>query len=164
VVCKKHYIEVVLKELLHVGQPSAYIPATNDSSELIEKHIQCLRGWNIGIPSDMEQLPSMYWLPKLHKTPYGSRFIAASSKCSTRPLSGLLMTCLSHIMTQFKEYCNGIYRNTGINCFWIINNSQQVLQSLHLFNVNSKAVGFENFDFSTLYTSIPHDSLKCYYR
>ena len=108
----------------------------------------------------MEQLPSIYWLPKLHKTPYGSRFIAASSTCSTKPLSGLLTTCLSHIMTHFKEYCNGIYTNTGINCFWIINNLQQVLQSLQLLNVTSEAVGFESFDFSTLYTSIPHDSLK----
>ena len=26
--------------------------------------------------------------------------------------------------------------------------------------LNSEVVGFESFDFSTLYTSIPHDSLK----
>ena len=30
-------------------------------------------------------------------------------------------------------YCHGIYNNTGVNCFWIINNSKQVLDKLHTF-------------------------------
>ena len=80
----------------------------------------------------MEQLPTMYWLPKLHKNPYGSRFIAASNKCSTMPLLGLLTTIL-------KEYCAGIFRNTGVNCFWVINNAQLVLQSMHALNDTSAA-------------------------
>ena len=61
------------------------------------------------------------------------------------------------ILTHFSEYCNGIYKNTGINCFWIINNSQQVLNRVH--NISS-ARCFDSYDFSTLYTSIPHNSLK----
>ena len=32
---------------------------------------------------------SFYWLPKLHKNPYGHRFIAAASACTTKPLSKL---------------------------------------------------------------------------
>ena len=43
------------------------------------------------------------------------------------------------------------YNNTGVNCFWIINNSQQILDKLHTNNHFSKA---------KLYTSIPHVSLK----
>ena len=78
-------------------------------------------------------------------------FIAASNKCSTKSLSKLL-TC------HFKEYCNGIYSNTGVNCFWIIENSQQVLD--HLVKIISSAMHVDSFDFSNLYTSIPHASLK----
>ena len=62
---------------------------------------------------------------------------------------------------HFKEYCNGIFRNSGINCFWIINNSLQVLSLLSTLNVGSKAKHLDSFDFATLYTNIPHDSLKC---
>ena len=93
----------------------------------------------------------------MHKTPYSSRFIAASNKCTTKPLSGLLTTCLSAVVTHFKEYCN---RNTGINCFWIINNSQHVIDTLQGINASVKAKHFDSYDFSTLYTSIPHVSLK----
>ena len=41
-----------------------------------------------------------------------------------------------------------------------INNSQQVLHNLHKINDTSKAYHFDSFDFSTLYTSISHSSLK----
>ena len=106
------------------------------------------------------RLPSFYWLLKMHKDPYGASFIAASSKCTTKPLSELLTSCLSLVMIHFKEYYEGIYRNTGIHCFWIVNNSQQVISTLEDLNTSAKAKHFDSYDFSTLYTSIPHDSLK----
>ena len=59
-----------------------------------------------------------------------------------------------------REYCNGIYNRTGVNCFWIVDNSQQVLNRIRKTNYFSPAKHFDSFDFSTLYTSIPHDSLK----
>ena len=45
----------------------------------------------IEVQEQHEQLSSFYWLPKLHKKPYGSRFIAASNKCTTKWLSSLLL-------------------------------------------------------------------------
>ena len=37
---------------------------------------------------DVEKtLPTMYWTPKMHKTPIGSHFIIASKLCSTKPIS-----------------------------------------------------------------------------
>ena len=133
------------------------VHADNDGYAIVCRHIVYMKSKNISIPHEMEQLPCMYWLPKLHKTPFGSRFIAASNKCTTKPLSRLLTACLTTIMIHFKEYCDGIFRNTGVNCFWIINNSQQVLSSLSYLNKVSRA---KRFDFTTLYTNIPHDTLK----
>lgn len=73
----------------------------------------------------MRQLPTFYWLPKMHKNPIGSKIIAASSACTTKPLSQLLTTALKLVTQHFKEYCGGIARNTGVNCFWITDNSKE---------------------------------------
>ena len=40
---------------------------------------------------------TLYWLPKLHKS---TRFIAASNKCTTKPLSSLLTDCLTSVLIQ----------------------------------------------------------------
>ena len=74
----------------------------------------------------MEELPCFSWLPKLHKTLFVSRFIAASNKCTMKPLSGLLTACLHTVNLHFKEYnyyYSGVFKNSDINCFWIVNNS-----------------------------------------
>ena len=52
--------------------------------------------------------------------------------------TGLLLTILIH----YKQYCDGIYNHSGINCFWIINNSTEVLDRLHQINKTSRAKNF----------------------
>ena len=93
-------MEIILSELSIVN-PSTYISVNKDCSTLIAGHVVDLAKWNIAVASKMKPLPTLYWLPKLHKSPYGSRFIAASNICTTKPLSRLLTSCLS------LEYCEG---------------------------------------------------------
>ena len=52
------------------------------------------------VDEDHSKLPTLYWLPKLHKRPYKSRFIANSSACTTTELSILLTSCLTAIKTM----------------------------------------------------------------
>ena len=92
-------------------------------------------------------------------TLHGARFIAASNKCTTKQLSSLLTSCFKTILIHYKQYCSGIYKNTGVNCFWIIDNSMEVLDRLRNINRTSRAKSFDSFDFSTLYTNIPHEAL-----
>ena len=162
VVCKKYYLDVILKELTsNPDLPATYVVENTRNVQIVNKHLEDIVGkMRISVKENMEQLPSFYWLPKLHKTPYGSRFIAASNKCTTKSLSSTLTSCLTTVTVHFQEYCEGIFKNTGVNCFWIIKNSQQVLHNLQKINDTSKAYHFDSFDFSTLYTSIPHSSLK----
>ena len=42
---------------------------------------------------NQDKVPTLYWLPNLHKTPYKTRFIANSSSCTTIELSKLLNSC-----------------------------------------------------------------------
>ena len=44
---------------------------------------------------NQDKVPTLYWLPKLHKNPYKARFIANSSSCITTELSKLLTSCLT---------------------------------------------------------------------
>ena len=52
------------------------------------------------VDENHSKLPTLYWLPKLHKRPYKSRFIANSSACTTTELSILLTSCLTAIKTK----------------------------------------------------------------
>ena len=72
---------------------------------------------------------------------------------TTKQLSSLLTSCFKTILIHYKQYCSGIYKNTGVNCFWIIDNSMEVLDRLRNINRTSRAKSFDSFDFSTLYTT-----------
>ena len=52
------------------------------------------------VDEDHSKLPTLYWLPKLHKRPYKSRCIANSSACTTTEVSILLTSCLTAIKTM----------------------------------------------------------------
>ena len=81
----------------------------------------------------------------------------SSASCTTKPLSKLLTHCLKLILKHYKEYCKGIERRTGVNCFWVINNSTKVTNTLDKLR---HARALDSFDFSTLYTNTPHSQLK----
>ena len=79
--------------------------------------------------------------------------MAASSACTTKPLSKLLTQCLKPILRHYRQYCTGTEWKTGINCFWVVNNSMEVLDTLCKVR---RACTVDSFDFSTLYAKIPH--------
>ena len=115
VICKKY----IIRELMNTSSSqNTYHLLASDMIPIVDKHLEYMKSKNILVPPTMEELASLYWLTKMHKTPYGSRFIMASNRCTTKPLSGLLTACLSTILLHYKEYCNGIFVNTGINCYW----------------------------------------------
>ena len=75
-------------------------------------------------------LPTMYWLPKVHKRPYKAQFIANSSSCTTSELSKLLTSCLTAVKNHVIRYCEKVYERSGKNLFWSIKNSGEVLNKL----------------------------------
>ena len=112
---------------------------TEKPETIIDRHTDYLTNHNINIPEKTYKLPSFYWLPKMHKTPVGNRFIAASDMCTTKALSKLISYCLKLIVKHFREYCNGIKGRTKANCFWIVDSSTPVLDLIDKLN-NSASV------------------------
>ena len=97
VVCKKYYLDVVIMELCST---STYKKVNSDCMSVINRHLDYMFKSGIDVCEQHERLPSFYWLPKLHKTPYGTRFIAASNRCTTKQLSALLTSCFKTIITR----------------------------------------------------------------
>ena len=77
--------------------------------EIISNHTSFMASCNINLSSEDYNLPSVYWKPKLHKYPNKQRFIAGSSKCSTKKLSKLLTIILTKIKEGIQKYCDTIY-------------------------------------------------------
>ena len=92
-------------------------------------------------------------------SPVKHRFIAGSSKYTTKQLSSLLTKILTVIKTGPEKYCSTKTSHTRVNNMWILKNSTNLLSSPGHLRV-CKAFSIQTFDFSTLYTSIPHDLLK----
>ena len=103
-------------------------------------------------------LHTLYWLPKLLKRPFKSRFIAYSSACTTAELSILLTSCLTAIKDHVIKYCTKVYEWNGKNLFWSIKTSGEILNKLK--SRGFLASSLSAYDFSTLYTSLPHNLIK----
>ena len=69
---------------------------------------------------DQSKFPTLYWLRKLHKRPYKSRFIANSSECTTTELSILLTSCFTAINNHVIKYCTTVYERNGKNYFGLL--------------------------------------------
>ena len=112
----------------------------------------------MSIKEKQDRLPTLYWLPKLHKRPYKARFIANSSSCMTTVLSKLLTSCLTAVKKHWIRYYDTVYERDGINYFWSIKNSNDVLNKFK--SKNFQASKLSTYDFSTLYTTLPHHLIK----
>ena len=139
------------------GNPTYNLTAMS-KEEILQNHhsvmLTVMLAFGISLPEEDIDLPKLYWIPKLHKNPYKQRYIAGSAKCSTKPLSQILTRILTAVKEGLQKYYDTAYARSGVNQMWILKNSKELLENLH--SVNS----IKSFDFSTLYTTIPHDKLK----
>ena len=92
------------------------------------------------------------------KKPYKARFIANSSSCTTTELSKLLTSCLTTIKNHVIKYCEKVYERSGKNLFWSIKNSCEVLNKLKSRGFRASSLSI--YDFSILYTTLPHNLIK----
>ena len=152
-----YYIDTLKRELVDTNacklQPSL-------SLRVIVVGHGCHTALHFGVKAKENQnkVPTLYWLPKLHKKPYKVRFIANSSSCTTTELSKMLTSCLTAVKKHVIKYCGKVYERSGKNLFWSIKNLGEILDKLkaRVFNATS----LSTYDFSTLYTTLPRDLIK----
>ena len=161
-ICKAFYYSCLREELDdsdNRNASSTYQRTNLTKSEILINHRSVLSSFGVNTKDDDIDLPSLYWIPKLHKDPYKQRFIAGSSSCSPKPLSKLLTSILTAAKEGLKKYSDVIYSHSGINQIWILKNSKELLDNLQSHSLTS-IHSIKTYDFSTLYTTIPHTKLK----
>ena len=96
IICARYCIETLIKEL---GLDNCSTPRGNStytscqmlSEDIVNTHDTFMKSLGIELSDDDKRLP----YPKLHKFPVKDRFIAGSSKCTTKQLSNLLTKILT---------------------------------------------------------------------
>ena len=82
-VCRLYYINTRKRELVDTD---AYKSQPSLSERVIVDGHGCHTALHFGV-KNQDKVPTLYWLPKLHKKPYIARFIANSSSCTTTYIS-----------------------------------------------------------------------------
>ena len=108
VICKRYYIKTLIKEL---GLDNCSTPTKNStytsyqmsSEDIVNTHDTVVKSLGTELSEEDKRLPYLYWTPTLHKSPVKHRFIAGSSKCTTKQFSSLLTKILTVIKTGLKN-------------------------------------------------------------
>ena len=108
---------------------------------------------SIGLESDVKDiLPHIVLFPKLSQ-----RFMVSYAKCIIKPLARNITLGLKAVYNQICRYSNMIFKITGINRNWIVNNNVPIIEC---FDNNSNFRNIKTYDFTTLYKSLIHDEIK----
>ena len=67
---------------IEITATTTYEPVTENKEDIIRRNLLYMIYKCIGVKHELQCLPFFYWLPRLHKQRYSSRFIAASCKCT----------------------------------------------------------------------------------
>ena len=160
IVCKRFYIERTINELGMLDTPSeTYKFSDINPNEIINDNITVCQKFGLNISEKQHSLPFMFWTPKMHKSPSGARFIVASAVCSTKPISSVVSKIFSKIFLQISSFNSKCLFYKNYNRFWVIQNSKTLIGRLKELNKKCNAKTISTFDFSTLYTKLPHADL-----
>ena len=156
VVCRLHYINTLKQEL---NGTKAYEETSIDEKSKVYSHSNEIPNkFDVNVKERQDRLPTIYWVPKLHKIPYKARFIANSSSCTATKISKLLTSCLTAIKAKVIKYCGLCMKGQGKICSSLYKHSGEVLSKLK--DIGYQATSLSTYDFSTLYTTLPHNLIK----
>ena len=96
-ICKKYYVQVLLKELGSLNTTSSTYQQVNDTLHNVLQHQNNTLDSVFRLKNNDKEfncLPCIYWLPKIHKISSGARFIIAGKKCNKQ--------LCKHVTSAFK--------------------------------------------------------------
>ena len=113
------------------------------------------------IQSSKDRLPFLYWTAKMHKNPTSHRYITSGVDTVLSELSINVTHCLKLLLKSARNSRKYKFSGQqGINNISIIDNHEKVINFMNTCNKSKSKKTVKPYDFSTLYTSIPHNKLK----
>ena len=155
-VCKKFYVQLLHNEI----SSNTYELSTESEDDIINRHSDFLTKHGIKLKPENKKLPYLYGTVKMHKDPIKFRFITAGSNSSLKQLSVLVGYCLQKCLKVAKNHSDYVNRFYSRNDFYVIDSNKDPLEFMFKNNLSYCRKSISTFDFSTLFTSIPHDQLK----
>ena len=128
-------------------------------TDIVNKHTADMPLYGPSVDEELQSLPVLYMSAKFHKNPISSRTIIASKTSSLKPLLKDLTLIFKLFQNQVQSFNDKQRIWTGVSGFWVIQNNTPLIDRIGKINKRNKAKSIMTFDFSTLYTKIPHDLL-----
>lgn len=174
-ICKRLYVCKLRQEFESENQKqnseNVYEISEEGSEVVIARHTHRLKSF-YNFEHTPEKLAYLYWMPKLHKNPTSERFIAAAFACTTTQLSKLMSDCLTKILATLREKDDANILKTGIRRMFVVSGYEEVVAFLSRWPRVAKGSRTDDNDselmscrqlrtgdFSTMYTTIPHNDL-----
>ena len=158
IVCKKFYLSCIQDEL-----ENTFKAVDKNADDIISDHKSKLKEFNVLNDDSCNELSSFYATCKQHKSPVKFRYITSTTKAASKPLARVMKACFKAIQTEVIRSCkfDDYIRKDNVNTCWIINNNLNVRKAIFKNNRSIiKANSVCSYDFDTLYTNLPHNSLK----
>ena len=156
IMCKKLYVSLIQNELK--SSTFEHVDKTVDS--IFTEHSEFMNKYGIKMEDNNKKLPFLYITPKQHKSPIGFRFITSGNACTLQQLSVYLGICLKSMLHSAQNKSKYDHKFHNRNDFFIIDSNQPILDFIGRDRYAKGKKSIATFDFSTLYTSIPHAQLK----
>ena len=110
IICKSFYVQVLQQEVINSGN---FNPVLLTKSSAIKLVINYMTKYNLYNP-DNNNLPFLYWTPKMHKEPIEPRFITSGKNCVNSNLSATASVCLKALLNTERNYYNYIHKYDNI--------------------------------------------------
>ena len=114
-----------MEEYSNIQSNSTY-SKTNFSKDIKNNENYCQK-FDLKLTDEDRSLPTMYWLPKLNKTPTGARFIIGSKNCRTKPLSGVICKIFKMLFKHVENFHNESTFYSSYKKLWIVKNSFPII-------------------------------------
>lgn len=145
------------QQFVNTNSTYKYLPNTNKETLTLTYLNFILKNFQEEVNEENQCLPSINWIPKVHKNPCKTRLILAAPKYSLKPLSKPITSAFKLIYKQIEPYNKQGTFVSGTKFFWTILNNESVINSTNNRNNRGKATFTTCFDFLTLCNIITHD-------
>jgi hypothetical protein len=153
--------ELGFNDGLPIGNNTYKIYCNETASEIINRHTIQSKTYVPDFTNKVfvRQLPMIYGIPKMHKTPVKLRFISGCFNSSIKELSLLVKDILLHFKLHLFRYFSKIEERTGNRRFWSIDNTSKLHQFIKIENYKHTVKNMQVYcaDFTSLFTNLPHD-------